>query len=298
MEQTTCHPFARKYLPIMSRKMHVRYGGNMMSNVNVSGNLQSTVALVFLSVFEVIGVFGCSRSTPSATCVPGATEECACIGGRNGAQTCLHDGTFGPCQCEDLGTSAQEPQKVESAATPSIAAPQLPVPSSSQWVPLERPWARLYLYPACDGEAYGHLSTQPSTIWRTPVGVTVQVSVNTRVSTPGDVIERTPEDTDVHLVGVWPGAAGPTTFATYQYSELSCGEAQAIVVYAGQRVDGLLLVSFEHLPGRENNDFEGTTHRYIFGWNEQRAEPTILQQWRGATMRTPQLFRMRAPRVQ
>jgi|GEM_PF-1980951 len=45
---------------------------------------------------------GAEPSTTPPSCVPGATDFCACPGGQAGVQTCLEDGTYDACQCAAL----------------------------------------------------------------------------------------------------------------------------------------------------------------------------------------------------
>jgi hypothetical protein len=65
------------------------------------------------AVLATIGGLGCDSfvgsgaapdggdgNDPPAGCVPGAAQRCACTDGRDGAQTCLGDRTFGPCVCD------------------------------------------------------------------------------------------------------------------------------------------------------------------------------------------------------
>jgi hypothetical protein len=62
-------------------------------------------------MFVAIAImFGCGHSSPRATadrCVAGRSVACACTDGRDGAQVCRADGTFGPCEC--TMTAARNP---------------------------------------------------------------------------------------------------------------------------------------------------------------------------------------------
>lgn len=69
-----------------------------------------------------------SESTP-ASCVPGKTEACACAGGRIGAQQCLGNGGFGPCECQggasgpDAGIGERAPEAGGAGAPPVEGGP-------------------------------------------------------------------------------------------------------------------------------------------------------------------------------
>jgi hypothetical protein len=56
----------------------------------------------FLAVLTVLLV-ACA-SSPSSTCVPGASVACTCSNGNSGAQVCAADKTLGPCMCTASGS--------------------------------------------------------------------------------------------------------------------------------------------------------------------------------------------------
>lgn len=63
------------------------------------------VVVAFLAV-------SCQAAVPK--CVPGATVECPCLGGKRSAQICKPDGTYGACACEQ---AAVAPTPAEKPAT-------------------------------------------------------------------------------------------------------------------------------------------------------------------------------------
>lgn len=50
-----------------------------------------------LAAIVAVAATACSAST--ATCVPGSTQACLCVGGGSGVQACTGAGTFGACDC-------------------------------------------------------------------------------------------------------------------------------------------------------------------------------------------------------
>jgi hypothetical protein len=50
-------------------------------------------------VFVALILGACTPAASTATCVPGRTESCACLGGATGVQVCTDDSRFAPCQC-------------------------------------------------------------------------------------------------------------------------------------------------------------------------------------------------------
>lgn len=85
-----------------------------------------------------MGAGGCGSGTASG-CVPGASVACACPGGTQGVQTCLREGTFGPCACEPAPAAAIVPPSAAPAAVPDESAsaerPSVPggPPEGSPW---------------------------------------------------------------------------------------------------------------------------------------------------------------------
>ena len=51
-----------------------------------------------ISLLLVISADACSQS--AATCVPGASTACSCLGGRSGVQVCQSNGTYAACDCD------------------------------------------------------------------------------------------------------------------------------------------------------------------------------------------------------
>lgn len=56
-------------------------------------------------------------------CTPGRVETCPCLGAAGGAQTCLGDGTFGPCMCPDAGADVAPMDVVDVGPEPDVVAP-------------------------------------------------------------------------------------------------------------------------------------------------------------------------------
>ena len=99
--------------------------------------LFSTLLLTLLAI-------GCESRTPTSKgCTPGATVACACQDGRNGAQTCVDDGSrFGTCRCSD--PVAQQDAYADTSADvqtapAAIDADALDVPVSFQDTPTGSP---------------------------------------------------------------------------------------------------------------------------------------------------------------
>lgn len=227
----------------------------------------------------------------SNQCTPGASIACACPDGRAGAQSCNTDGTFAPCVC---ASAAAAPPP--SPAPPPVVPAAQPPPAGLVWAPLERTWTRLHLDTGCDADAYGSMTTQPTWEWATPGGtVTLQVRVQERDATEEDgplMSERT-----IELIAEWPGSGEPRVLGTWgPLLDGTCAERQAQVVYAGRRVDGLMLVSMENLPQRSQTfmPLPGRSRRYIYDWNAQTNAPRQLATWEGLTLDAPNVFRLRA----
>lgn len=209
--------------------------------------------------------------------------SCVCFSGfLLGASGAGRAGSSPPPAPEVAATPAS-PSAEPTAVRPTSATP---ASTSLVWAPLVRPWSRLYIEPACDTEAYGSLSAVDEMTWA-PAGAeafTLRVTVrNEDASEPDGPIM---EDQTVSLT------ANGTPIANMHVLTGTCAEAQATVVYAGERTDGLLLVSMEALPQRtEGMALPGTSHRYLFGVDNgaiaQRAT------WDGETADVPQLFRIR-----
>ncbi len=77
---------------------------------------------VTLAVWVVAATAACPRPGGPASCVPGASESCACPGGAVGTQVCQPDGTFAVCSCptrESSGTSGTSSSSSGSTASGS-----------------------------------------------------------------------------------------------------------------------------------------------------------------------------------
>lgn len=244
----------------------------------------------------VIGVAlgtGCQDSSAAPPrCVPGAVVACACPTSAAGVQSCGPDGAFTACVCE-------------VAATPSEAArPSAPGNSGPTWSALVAPWARIHFDPA--GDAGYRFRAVSSSMWNPPGGPSVRLSVAARRQAVGGGDRHTASaraqlETILHLTGVW-GGRRPEVLATF--SLVSDGEMMGevlpasgsgvSVVYAGQRVDGTLLVSLEELPASADNDPSGgRVKRILLGWNTTAGVPETVSVWEGATRDAPQHLRAR-----
>ena len=56
---------------------------------------------------------GCSGAS---TCVPGASQPCACTSGASGAQVCRADGTFGACTCDAADAGSMDAAMSDAAS--------------------------------------------------------------------------------------------------------------------------------------------------------------------------------------
>jgi hypothetical protein len=74
-------------------------------------------------LITVLGLLGCNRPSNANQCVPGATVECACMGGTRGVQACLAGGVFGACACPTTASAVAAP--TAPAAPPAPAVPQV-----------------------------------------------------------------------------------------------------------------------------------------------------------------------------
>lgn len=78
--------------------------------------------ILSLAFVMTLFVAGCNRGNANQ-CVPGATAECACMGGARGVQECLASGGFGACACPTAvpAVAASAPP----AAPPTPTVPQV-----------------------------------------------------------------------------------------------------------------------------------------------------------------------------
>lgn len=60
---------------------------------------RACVRWALLGALACSALWACSSPDPVATCVPGSTQACLCVGGRSGVQICEGDGTYGACDC-------------------------------------------------------------------------------------------------------------------------------------------------------------------------------------------------------
>src|SRR5262249_33829176 len=87
-----------------------------------SFNMDARFATFAVSLMLLVLV-ACGDTSPTAPaagpggCTAGATSQCACTDGRQGAQTCLADRAFGPCMCTGIqqGHDAGGIQSVEDS---------------------------------------------------------------------------------------------------------------------------------------------------------------------------------------
>ena len=54
---------------------------------------------VLASCFAVVSLLGCGSGSRSNSCISGASVQCACQNGEQGAQICSSSGTYGACVC-------------------------------------------------------------------------------------------------------------------------------------------------------------------------------------------------------
>ena len=62
--------------------------------------MKLSAALIPISV---LAITACTRPPNDAMCITGDQKACACIGGAQGVQVCLSDGTYAACQCPEAG---------------------------------------------------------------------------------------------------------------------------------------------------------------------------------------------------
>lgn len=218
----------------------------------------------------------------------------------------------GPAVQRDHADASQHPPEVADPVLPrppdagpavEPSANNVRAPSSAgstaEWMALSRPWSRLLLQTTgCDEGAYDHLVATDHLNW-TPVGGPV-VRLSMEVRTADDPHHPTAVNAYIVVLGQWEGSSGVRELMTmgpiYQHS---CAGAQALTGFAGQRLDGALLLSLELLP-QANPDFadgaDGTSKRAILAWDVGTSAPRLAAQWEGVTRNVPQLFRSRAPR--
>jgi hypothetical protein len=65
-----------------------------------------------VAVVSVLPILGCGGARK---CVPGQTTTCFCPGGSLGAQSCEHDGTYAPCNCEEPASDDKGPPPTPSS---------------------------------------------------------------------------------------------------------------------------------------------------------------------------------------
>jgi hypothetical protein len=177
--------------------------------------------------------------------------------------------------------TAESDPTTRQTTTPVIAPTPGGSPSEEPpWRPLVAPWRRLYLDPGCDDPAYSGLLVQESLLWE-PDALS-PVTVTARATTRDGAVEVA-----IH--------ADSTVLETVALEQLACPRRQATVAYAGQRTDGLLLISIESLP-LHGADAPGVpvSYRYLF----RPAGTSHLERvggWHGPTDAVPQTYRIRPP---
>lgn len=197
-----------------------------------------------------------------------------------------------PAPPQPAAAVAAEPM----AASEGSAAVDTPAP---EWVALERPWSRLlFENSGCDEGAYDGLSATSQMTWTSLDGPVVQVSMRLRSTDAPD--HPIAQLAYIETVGEWEGSGGPRVlFMLGPIYQHSCAGAQALTGFAGQRIDGGLLLSLEQLPQR-NPDFDdnapGHSRRAVLMWDSATGAPRAAAVWEGPTREVPQLFRAHPPR--
>jgi hypothetical protein len=73
---------------------------------------------IVLSCFLVASLAGCGGGSQSPKCIPGASAECYCPTGQQGAQTCTSAGAFTPCVCSSPPEATAKPPAEVSTPKP------------------------------------------------------------------------------------------------------------------------------------------------------------------------------------
>jgi len=72
----------------------------------------------------MVALASCERQQNPSTCITGDQKACACLGGGQGVQVCLADGTYDACKCptQDLAASAGDDMNVNVPTLQDLAA--------------------------------------------------------------------------------------------------------------------------------------------------------------------------------
>ena len=184
-------------------------------------------------------------------------------------------------------TQTAAPEEDEEVGANAPTDPVEP-DDSLAWQPLNRPWSRIHLNAECDDAAYGELTVRQEMAWHSDPTAPVIAVTTTSADVDGEQGTRWRE-VAVH-------ARGAAIASIRSELDASCANQQATVVYAGERVDGLLLLSMETLPQRtEGRSRPGHIMRYLFEIQGGAEELVEVARWSGADSDVPQAFRIRAP---
>lgn len=245
--------------------------------------------LVSAACLSVMLITGC---TEEPRCVPGVSQACACVGGVVGAQSCLQDGSgFAPCVCTP-----------SSSSIPALGADIQPVRDNAtpRFVPLQRPWSRLFLQASCGAEDRYNMQVVPQLVWNPPGGPDITLtSEDVVVSAAAEHEPMWANERAVRLFGNWRGTNRRRVLVSRPIVGASCGEAMPLVVYAGVREDGFLLVSLETLPWSlpgDSQDMPGESKRALLRWDVEAQEIRAVDSWEGPTREAPAHLRIHAPR--
>jgi hypothetical protein len=73
---------------------------------------------IFGLAVAVAGVAACTHPANGNMCVTGDQKECPCLGGGQGVQLCLADGTYDTCQCPEMGVPSEDMSMPEDLSMP------------------------------------------------------------------------------------------------------------------------------------------------------------------------------------